>query len=66
MKQNEGTIDRVIRLVLGAGLVTGGFFATGVIAIVLWGFGGIALFTGLTGFCLLYMPFGFSTKKQKK
>lgn len=66
MKKNEGTIDRVIRLVLGAGLVAGGFFAQGTAAIVLWALGGIALFTGLTGFCLLYMPFGISTKKTGK
>ena len=66
MKANEGKIDRIIRLVLGAGLVAGGFFVSGVAAIVLWVLGGIALFTGATGFCLLYMPFGISTNKEAK
>ncbi len=66
MKANEGKIDRIIRLIIGAGLVAGGFFTQGTVAIVLWVLGGIALFTGATGFCLLYMPFGISTNKGKK
>ena len=64
MKQNEGRIDRVIRLVLGVALVAGGFLTHGTAAIVLWTLGGIALFTGATGFCLLYMPFGITTNKK--
>ena len=64
IKQNEGNTDRIIRLILGVILVAAGFYFHGVTAIVLWVIGGIALFTGATGFCLLYMPFGISTKKR--
>ena len=66
IKQNEGKTDRIIRVVLGVILVAAGFFVTGWPAIVLWVLGGIALLTGATGFCLLYMPFGFSTNKEAK
>jgi hypothetical protein len=66
MKQNEGGFDRVIRLILGVVLLAGGFFVHGWAAILLWVLGSIALFTGATGFCLLYLPFGISTKKTDK
>ncbi|MEI7543088.1 MAG: DUF2892 domain-containing protein [bacterium] len=65
LKQNEGKVDRIIRVVIGVVLVAAGFFVSGVTAIVLWVLGGIALFTAITGFCLLYMPFGISTNKKK-
>lgn len=65
LKQNEGKLDRIIRVVIGVVLVAAGFFVSGVTAIVLWVLGGIALFTAITGFCLLYMPFGISTNKKK-
>jgi hypothetical protein len=64
MKQNEGTIDRIIRGVTGLGLTAGGFFTAGTVAIVLWVLGGVMLFTAISGICLFYIPFGFSTKKN--
>jgi len=66
MKQNESTIDRVIRAVVGIVLVGIGWFYLGnnTLGIVLDFVGVIALFTALTGFCLPYKLFGnFSTKK---
>lgn len=65
MKQNMGTIDRVIRVILAAvfaylyfgGIVTG---ALGIILLVL---AVVFLVTSLVAVCPLYMPFKFSTKK---
>jgi hypothetical protein len=62
MKRNEGSIDRGIRIVLGVSLAVLAFFV-GVLwlKVALGVLAGIALFTGLSGFCLLYVPFGIST-----
>jgi hypothetical protein len=64
MKKNMGAIDRVIRLVIAAGLIAGGFFAHGVIAIVLCALGGIMVITATIAFCPLYLPFKISTAKK--
>ncbi|MEJ2692231.1 MAG: DUF2892 domain-containing protein [Candidatus Thiodiazotropha sp.] len=62
MKLNVGGIDRILRIVVG-------------IALLLWGFvlspepiwwtliGAVPLLTGLIGWCPLYLPLGFSSKK---
>jgi hypothetical protein len=60
MKQNVGTIDRVIRILVGIAIgVAGIVFHSwlGLIAI-------IPLATGVVGSCPLYIPFGISTKKK--
>jgi len=58
MNQNEGTIDRVIRVVLGLGLlsltVIGPHTWFGLIGIV-------PLLTGVVGFCPLYGVLGLRT-----
>ncbi|CAB1130091.1 conserved protein of unknown function [Candidatus Hydrogenisulfobacillus filiaventi] len=71
MRVNEGTTDRVIRVVLGIVLI--------VLAVAGWLkpagpwvfgiLGAVSLLTGLTGFCALYRLFGISTcpvPQQKK
>ncbi|MCX8093197.1 MAG: DUF2892 domain-containing protein [Candidatus Goldbacteria bacterium] len=60
-KVNEGPIDRIVRSILGIGLIAGGFFVKGIISIVLWVAGGILLLTGITGFCGLYVLLGINT-----
>ena len=63
MTVNEGTVDRVIRVVLAAVL----FFlvfagvVTGVWAWIAGVVGAIALITGVLGFCGLYAVFGMNT-----
>jgi hypothetical protein len=67
MKMNEGTIDRVVRIVLGVVLLYVGLMvlAGTTLGIVLDVLGAVALVTGATGFCLLYKLFGnFSTAKK--
>jgi hypothetical protein len=67
MKQNVGTVDRVIRiviaLVLGALVLTGQ--VSGVLAIILGVVAVAMLVTGAIGFCGLYTLFGFSTCPRK-
>jgi len=61
MKKNVGTIDTIIRIVLGIIiLLVGWYFNTW------WGLIGILpILTGLFGWCPGYLPFKFSTYKRK-
>ena len=63
MNANVGNIDRVIRILLGLGLIV----ATLAGAIGAWGWlGVIPLATGIFRFCPAYLPFGFRTCAVKK
>ena len=67
LKQNEGSTDRIIRVFVGIGLVaTGLFWSTGVMQIIAYGIGAVALITGVLGFCELYAVFGISTMPAKR
>lgn len=58
MTVNEGTLDRVIRVAVGAILLAGVFFGPR----TTWGLVGILpLLTGLSGFCPTYTLLGIST-----
>ena len=58
MKANVGSIDRVVRIVVGIALVAG--TATG--AIGTWGWIGVLpIVTGIFKFCPAYLPFSLST-----
>ena len=60
MKSNIGTIDRIIRIVLGIAIAVFGIaFKTwlGLIAV-------IPLATAAIGTCPLYLPFGLSTRRK--
>lgn len=64
MAQNEGTTDRIVRVVVGAAALAGGF-AVGIASgggIALAAVGVLALVTGAVGFCPLYKVLGLSTK----
>jgi hypothetical protein len=57
-KTNEGTLDRVLRVVLG--LVLLGLAITGELGV--WAYLGVVpLLTGLVGMCPLYMLLGINT-----
>ncbi|HCB42210.1 MAG: hypothetical protein CMK97_18445 [Pseudomonas sp.] len=61
MKANVGTIDRVLRILVGALLIA--LTLTGTIG--LWGWIGLVpLATGVVRFCPLYPLLGISTCKQ--
>ncbi len=66
LKQNEGTIDRIIRVVVGLILIGIGWLglANNTLGISLETLGVILVITGATGICMIYKLFGnFSTKK---
>ncbi len=64
---NENRTDRAIRLGIGLLSILIGFFAlTGAVQQIAFIVGGIALFTGMTGFCLLYQLLGISTNHSAK
>lgn len=64
MKTNEGTVDRVIRVALGIGLLS--LLAVG--PIPGWGLAGLVgvlpLLTGTTGYCPTYTLFGMDTRAR--
>lgn len=64
-KTNEGTIDRVLRIIFGAALILGYFLnPNGAYSWLYW-LGLIPLVTGLVGWCAVYSIFGMSTCKMK-
>lgn len=66
LKQNMGTIDRIVRLLLAAAVAilyyTGNL--SGLVAIILGILAVVFVITSFIGFCPLYLPFGLSTRKQ--
>lgn len=65
MKPNEGTIDRVVRLVIAAVLIGVGLgVVRGPGGIAMAAVGAIPLLTGLSGYCPLYTVFGINTRRS--
>lgn len=63
MKTNEGKLDRALRIIAGAVLLSLAFVGPQ----TPWGFVGvIPLLTGLVGFCPLYTLFGINTCPLKR
>jgi ABC-type uncharacterized transport system permease subunit len=68
LTKNEGLVDRVVRVVLGAGLLVTAFAGLGLtsakpLGIVAALIGVVLLFTATTGSCLLYRLVGIDTSK---
>jgi Protein of unknown function (DUF2892) len=67
MKQNMGSIDRALRVLVA--VVVGILYftdqITGVAAIILGIFAVIFILTSVVGFCPLYLPLKLSTIKKK-
>jgi hypothetical protein len=65
MKQNMGSIDRVIRVVVAV-VIAALYFTnviSGTVAIILGVLGLVFVLTSVVGFCPLYAPLKLSTKK---
>jgi hypothetical protein len=63
MKANEGAIDRVLRVVVGAGVLSLAFVGPQ----TPWGYVGLVpLVTGLVGWCPLYAMLGLNTCPAKR
>lgn len=63
MKTNVGSIDKILRIVVGLALVAAA--ATGYLGVWAW-IGVVPLVTGLMGWCPAYSLFGMSTCPAKK
>ena len=65
MKQNIGSTDKYIRLVLGVVLIllVMGGFVTGLLANIAIAVAGIIVATAMFNFCPLYAIFGLNSKK---
>ena len=62
MEKNVGTVDRVIRVVLGLAIIGAGVYYQS-----WWGVIGIVpLATAAIGWCPVYLPFKMSTCKLKE
>lgn len=68
MKQNMGTLDKVVRI-LAAVVIAVLYFTnqiSGTTAIILLILAGVFILTSFISFCPLYLPFGISTRKKEK
>ena len=67
MKQNMGTIDKVIRILVAVVVVVLYFtnVISGTLGIILLILAAIFVVTSFLGFCPLYLPFGLSTNKKE-
>ena len=61
MKANVGSIDRLIRVLVGLALIVGSLLGY----LGMWGWIGIVLVvTGMFRFCPVYLPFGLNTRAK--
>ncbi len=70
-RRNCGTVDRAVRFIAGVLILLVGMFLLGGVhgdlnGVVAAAFGGFMLTTAVSGFCILYVPFGISTLEKKK
>jgi len=66
MKQNMGTIDKIVRILIAAVIVALWYFGVigGLLATILLIISCIFILTSLIGVCPLYLPFRISTKRK--
>jgi len=67
IKQNEGQLDRMIRVIVGIlAFGAGYFFLSGTAQVIAFVVSAIGIGTGVIGFCGLYALLGISTCPVKK
>jgi hypothetical protein len=66
LAKNVGTIDRVVRVVVGLALILGFFLNTGATYSWLYLIGIVPLATGLFGTCGLYSMIGINTCSMRR
>ncbi len=62
MKKNVGTVDMVIRLLIGIAIIAWGLYAGSWFGVI----GLLPIATGLSGFCPLFSFLGINSCKIKK
>ncbi|MCB1791205.1 MAG: DUF2892 domain-containing protein [Gammaproteobacteria bacterium] len=60
MSKNVGTIDRIIRVVIGLALIAWGYMTQNWLGAI----GIVPLFTAAIGWCPVYLPLGIKTTKS--
>lgn len=68
MERNVGVLDKIIRGVVGLGLIfvsAYDFFGSGTVSVVFFILGLILILESMFGFCFLYKIFGINTNKKK-
>jgi hypothetical protein len=65
MTKNVGGIDRVVRAIVGLGLIAWAMLDPESPMMIAGPVGFIVLLTAIFGFCPAYLPFGFKTCKSK-
>lgn len=71
MKQNVGSLDRIIRFVLGVVLVLAGLLALGGLSGNIWGIvaavaGLVLIVTAAISWCPIWMALGINTHKSEE
>jgi len=62
MVKNVGTVDKIVRLIVGILALVGVFLVSGTVLKVILGIVAILMFfTAITGYCALYQVLGIST-----
>jgi membrane-bound ClpP family serine protease len=62
MVKNVGTVDRIVRVIVGILALVGVFLVSGMVLKVILGIVAISMFfTAITGYCGLYRVLGIST-----
>ncbi len=62
MKKNVGSMDKIVRFIIGIGILVVGYFNSSWLALL----GLIPILTAFLGTCPAYLPFGISTCKTEK
>lgn len=57
MKTNVGSIDRMVRVTVGLGILGAGYYFKNWLGLI----GLVPLLTAFVGFCPAYLPFGLNT-----
>ncbi|WP_306642398.1 YgaP family membrane protein [Sanyastnella coralliicola] len=68
MKENVGSIDRIVRVLIAilASMMYFSGLVSGILGYIVLAVGGIMLLTSITGVCPIYKMFGMSTCKRRK
>ena len=71
MKQNVGSIDKIVRFVLGAVLILAGLLALGglsgsILGIIAAVVGVVLIVTAAIGWCPIWMALGINTHKSEE
>ena len=62
MKRNMGSADRIVRIIVGLGIIGAGIYYQSWLGAI----GAVPVATALVGWCPAYLPFGISTCRTSR